>query len=214
MKKFSFKTVKNFDNHISSSIKGYKLLDDIIGNISNFFMKDGENIIDIGCTSGRLLAKISNNKNCKYYGYDINDSNFIENENITLYKQDITYKEWFPIKSNLIIMVFTLQFIPFLHRLNILKKVYNSLNTGGGFIFCEKEIAVNGSIQEIFTFSNYDYKRNNFTSDEIMEKEKSLRTIMNSLQSGENRKLLNKAGFHIIEKFFQSGNFKGYLCIK
>jgi hypothetical protein len=37
---------------------------------------------------------------------------------------------------------------------------------------------------------------------------------MNSLESEENIKLFKKAGFKTIEPFFQSLNFKGYLCKK
>ena len=37
---------------------------------------------------------------------------------------------------------------------------------------------------------------------------------MNSLNANQNLELLKKAGFKKIEPFFQSLNFKGYLCRK
>lgn len=213
MDNFSFETIQNFDNHINNSIKGYDLLDYLILNISSFFIKENTTVIDLGCTSGRLLNKINKEYNVDCIGYDIVDSNFIDT-NCNLIKEDIT-KDSFEIKkTNLIISVFTLQFIDISKRLNLLKKVYNSLNVNGAFIFCEKEICSDGVIQEVFTFANYTNKRKNFSEKEILDKEVSLRKIMNSLNTLDNINLLNSAGFKNIESFFQSLNFKGYICRK
>ena len=59
MNKFSFDTVKDFDNHINNSIKGYDLLDYLILNLCSFFTKEETIVIDLGCTTGRLIDKIN-----------------------------------------------------------------------------------------------------------------------------------------------------------
>lgn len=211
MSSFSFDTIKEFDNHISSSITGYDILHSLIVNITGFFIK-GYNPVDLGCTSGKLIKQVNEIYNCNAIGYDITDANFIENLNLN--KQDITEDTFVIPKTTVIYSIFTLQFIDYDKRLPLLKKVYNSLIKNGVFIVCEKEIAISGVIQEVFTFSNYQYKLNAFTAEEILKKEKDLRTIMNPLQGSENIELLKKAGFTTIEPFFQSLNFKGYLCRK
>ena len=81
-------------------------------------------------------------------------------------------------------------------------------------IFCEKEICVDGVVQEAFTFANYTNKQKTFSAKEILDKEYDLRRIMNSLNSNQNLALLDSAGFKNIETFFQSLNFKGYICRK
>lgn len=212
MNRFSFDTVKDFDNHISNSITGYDILHKLILNISSFFIKENTVPIDLGCTSGKLLKQIEEKYNCKTIGYDITNKQFIKD--IDLRIQDITIDDFEIPITNLIYSIFTLQFIDIEKRKIVLEKVYNSLNKNGAFIFCEKEVCENGIIQEVFIFSNYQNKRNNFTSDEILNKEVDLRKIMNSLQSSSNIILLKKAGFKTIEPFFQSLNFKGYICIK
>jgi len=214
MNEFSFKNIENFDNHISKSIRGFDLLDDIICNISSFFAKNNSNIIDLGCTSGRLINKLAElypQSNC--IGFDLIDDNFIKGK-ADLVKCDITDKEFHLEKSNLILSVFTMQFLSFTDREIIFKKIYNGLEKNGAFIICEKEIAKDGMIQEIFIFSNYDYKKNQFSPNEILSKEIDLRKLMNPLSEGENYKILNKLGFRNVTLFFQSLNFKGYLCIK
>jgi tRNA (cmo5U34)-methyltransferase len=212
IQKFDFSTIKDFDNHISNSIYGYEILHNLIVNISSFFIKKNIVPIDLGCTSGKLISIIEDIYNCKCIGYDITDKQFIKGLDLRL--QDISDIDFKIPETNLIYSVFTLQFIDYKKRLDILKKVYNSLYKNGAFIFCEKEICSNGIIQEVFTFSNYQNKRKVFTSDEILNKEVDLRKLMNSLESSENIELLKKAGFKIIEPFFQSLNFKGYLCKK
>jgi tRNA (cmo5U34)-methyltransferase len=212
--KFDFSTIKDFDNHISASINGYELLDSLVFNIASFFCKNTETVSDLGCTSGRLISKIADAYNCKCFGFDLTDNNFLQTTKATLVKQDITAPDFEIPVSNLILSVFTLQFIAYEHRLKVLKKIYASLKKNGALIICEKEIAGNGAIQEVFTFSNYDYKKRNFSEAEILKKESDLRHIMNPLSSGENLALLKSAGFKVVECFFQSLNFKGWLCLK
>lgn len=212
MNKFSFETINNFDKHISGSILGYEILHNLIVNISSFFIKKNTTPIDLGCTSGMLIEIIEQKYNCKCIGFDITDKQFKKGFDLRL--QDITDINFNIPKTNLIFSIFTLQFIELSKRIQVLKNIYNSLEKNGCLIICEKEIAKNGIIQECFTFSNYDYKKNNFTNDEILKKEVDLRNIMNPLQSNDNIELLKKAGFKTIETFFQSLNFKGYICIK
>ena len=163
MKEFKFDTVSNFDKHISDSIKGYDLLDDLIVNICSFFIGKDETIVDLGCSSGRLLNRLENlYPDNNYIGYDIVDKNFM-NITPTLVHEDIT-KEGFKIpKCNIVLSVFTLQFLNYTERCTLIRKIYDSLEHNGIFIVCEKTIHDIGIFQNVFTFSNWDYKKQNFT---------------------------------------------------
>lgn len=212
MSKFDFSTIKDFDNHISNSIFGYNILHDLIVNLSSFFIKQNTVPIDIGCSSGRLIQKINEIYNVKSIGFDITDNNFLND--LDLRVVDITNKNFSIPQTDLIYSVFTLQFIDVSKRQDLLNKIFNSLNDGGAFFFCEKEYCIDGKVQECFIFSNYLYKQKNFSEIEILKKEKDLRKIMTPLNSEQNISMLKKAGFARVEMFFQSLNFKGYLCIK
>lgn len=214
MSKFSFDTINDFDNHISDSIFGYDILHSLIVNLSSYFLNEKTTIVDIGCTSGKLLNLLVSKYNCKKsYGYDITDNNFIES-NCNLIKQDVTDINFEIPKNDACYSVFTLQFIEPLKRIELLRKIYESLNIGGFFIFCEKEYSKDGQINEMFTFVNYDYKKKKFSSEDILNKEKDLREIMKPFNSNVNYALLVESGFITIEQFFQSLNFKGYICRK
>jgi tRNA (cmo5U34)-methyltransferase len=214
-KKFSFDTIKNFDDHISGSIRGYILLDELICNLANFWAKDGARILDFGCTSGRLISKLAFTfTNTECIGYDVTSNNFLNESRARLLIQDITSPDFNIPANNLSLSVFTLQFLAIDQREAVLRKIYKSLNPNGALIICEKEISASGQIQEAFTFANYDYKRQNFNAEDVLQKEKDLRSIMNCLPDGGNEKLLKQVGFSVVSQFFQSLNFKGWICIK
>ena len=50
-----------FDEHINKSIRGYQDLWDDILKFSKYFVEDGTTVIDIGCSTGRLLKAMKLN---------------------------------------------------------------------------------------------------------------------------------------------------------
>ena len=64
---------KSFENHISTSVPMYNEAHEIALNISDFFLKDDSKVLDIGCSTGLFLKKLSlraKNKNSKLVGVD------------------------------------------------------------------------------------------------------------------------------------------------
>ena len=110
--------------------------------------------------------------------------------------------------------MFTLQFISKKDRQGIVNKVFEGLNSGGGFVFAEKIIADSAKIQDIFTFQYYDFKAKNFTSEEILSKERDLRKIMKPTALMDNFCMLSEAGFKTYDVFWKSFNFIAILAIK
>ena len=118
---------EGFDDHIEFSIRGYNnLLDDII-NLSRNFVEDETNVVDIGCSTGKLTeAFIKGNKDfCKhanYVGIELAPSFFPELDarldrmkdelywaSVDFQKKDVRNYEFK--NCSLVTSVFTLQFI-------------------------------------------------------------------------------------------------------
>ena len=62
---------EGFDDHIEHSIRGYtNLLEDIL-SLSRNFVEDETNVVDIGCSTGKLTeAFVKGNQSfCKYANY-------------------------------------------------------------------------------------------------------------------------------------------------
>jgi tRNA (cmo5U34)-methyltransferase len=215
---FSFSTVENFDNHINSSIPAYKTLIAEVLSLSTYFIKDNTNVIDLGCSTGKLLQSlIDSNKttSVNYIGYDSSKNLYKQSECKHLIKmQDITKHNFDICNSSFITSIFTAQFLNIDDRINLFNKVYNGLNSGGAFIISEKIYIENGFIQDLFNFSHYDMKRKVFSAEDILDKQISLRKIMYPLTSKENEKILKNCGFKYIHCFYQCLNFKAWIAIK
>lgn len=214
MSNFSFDTVSDFDDHINLSIPNYDVLQRAIVSLSSFFLKE-KGCLDIGCSTGALLRKISQTYEGPLLGVDISENLIRENtqKNITLLRHDIT--DGLPdVEFDFATCVFTLQFLPPDSVEKVLKEVYQKLPKGGGLVVCEKTFMADGFAQELMTFSHYDYKTEAFSAEEIFKKQISLRKIMTPVSEAENIKRLRDAGFKNIIRFWQSFQFIGWLCIK
>ena len=95
-----------------------------------------------------------------------------------------------------------------------MNKIYNSLNWGA-FVFFEKIRANDARFQDIMTFLYFDFKsQNGLESSEILNKEISLRSVLEPYTIQANIDYLKRAGFKDIMPISQYLNFKGFLAIK
>ena len=69
------------------------------------------------------------------------------------------------------------QFIPPKYRQNVINKIYKSLNWGGAFIMFEK-LGSDARFQDILNSLYLDFMREWFFNQEIIEKQKSLRGVL------------------------------------
>jgi tRNA (cmo5U34)-methyltransferase len=226
MTKFTFaQREEGFDNHIESSIRGYTNLWNDILKMSEYFVEDFSNVVDVGCSTGKLLkAMIAQNTfapNAQYHGIEIEEDFYKDYDkdekefyNLNYHRGDVRSFDFND--CNLVTSIFTLQFIPEIDRTSIIRQIYDGLNPGGAFIFAEKTVSECVRIHDIKTFTYYDYKREHFTSDDILNKERQLRHMMKLNTRNE---LLNKcatAGFSFqkIDSFWQNFGFTGFIAIK
>ena len=82
MTKFTFATSKEgFDNHIDTSVRGYSQLWGDILSLSKYFVEDYTQVVDMGCSSGKLLkGMIEQNQkhipHAQYTGIEIEEDFF------------------------------------------------------------------------------------------------------------------------------------------
>ena len=224
---FGNKVPKKFESHITKSVPYYNEGHELIGHISDFFLKKKSNFYDLGCSTGKLIRIISNrhkNKKINFFGIDsvkemINQAKK-EQKKTQKNKNSIYFKKSnivdYPLlKNDLFVSYYTLQFINPSIRQNIINKIYKSLNWGGAFIMFEKVRGPDARFQDMMNLLYHEFKiLNNFSSDEIIQKSRSLKGIMEPFSDKGNLDLLKRAGFKDITPIFQWICFKGYLCIK
>jgi tRNA (cmo5U34)-methyltransferase len=216
---------EGFDTHIDLSIRGYSNLIDDVLKLSEYFVEDDTHVIDIGCSTGKMLrSMISQNsfaKRAVYTGIEL-EKKFVDGwklemiadftPNLYLLNEDI--RDFNFDNCSFVASIFTPMFMPPHQREMVVKNIYNGLNSGGAFVFSEKTMADSAKIQDIRTFTYYDYKRTNFTTIDIMDKEKTLRSMAKPNTRDELLNMCKAAGFSKIESFWQNHAFVGFLAIK
>lgn len=210
--KFSFDTIKDFDSHILKSIPDYDKLMNLILNISEYFLLSDSNVYDIGCSTGKLLKSIQTDKKINRIGIDYSENLLPKSDNIKFLNIDLNKPFTFN-NASIVYSIFTMQFIEKRNRLNLINSIYDGLLDGSIFIIAEKVYSDYPIIQDMNTFLYYGFKKENFTNDEILNKEKDLRSIMRLNTSKENDILL-KSKFGIVETFWKHLNFEAKVCIK
>ena len=174
MTKYTFATSKEgFDNHIDTSVRGYSQLWGDILSLSKYFVEDYTQVVDMGCSSGKLLkGMIEQNQkhipHAQYTGIEIEEDFFGDYTHdeekyhqLSYFRGDV--REFDFQNCSLVTSIFTLQFMSPKDRQDVLNRVYKGLNTGGAFIFSEKTFSCNPRVQDMMTFMYYDYKRQNFS---------------------------------------------------
>jgi tRNA (cmo5U34)-methyltransferase len=212
MTEFSFDTIRDFDEHIKLSIPNYDILAESIVNLSRYFTIDGTAVIDLGCSTGRILEAIPHDG--KKLGLD-NSSNLLphSHDNVHYLNEDITTFDEYD-ESSLVLSIFTLQFIDRMNRKKILDRIFASLVGGGALIIAEKTMAKTGFGQEMLNFAHYDHKLKSFTPKQVLEKERTLRKLMRCNTQEENEELVTSVGFDKGVMFWKFFGFEGSIYRK
>ena len=225
MVKFTFATEKEgFDEHINKSIRGYQDLWDDILKFSKYFVEDGTTVIDIGCSTGRLLKAMKSQNDefapgCVYRGIELEPEFFkdlVNEDNLEFVRTDIREFDWARNAPNcsLVTSIFSLQFLPKRDRQAVIDQVFRSLSKGGAFIFSEKVLGTDPQVEEMLTFCYYDWKRTNFTAEEILAKEQKLRSMMKPISYDEILSMVKAVGFNVVQPFWQNFHFVGVMALK
>lgn len=221
--KFDEQIADVFDTHIRQSTPFYDEVQRMIVEVASAFIIDNAVICDLGTGTGEVIYNLNINypsRNLTFYAIDNSlpmlkkaELKCKEFRNVVFIYQDLN--NFILPKSNLILSVYTLQFINTDNRQDIINKIYDSLEKGGAFILCEKIIFDHEFVADYFVKFHEDLKRRNKINEaEIRAKKNSLINVMHPITYGENYSMLQRSGFSVIQPFFQWYNFVGILAIK
>jgi len=223
---FDQTVVHVFSDMIKRSVPGYENIVEMIGILTQAHAKTDACCYDLGCSLGAsTLAIIQNlgDKNCQVIGID-NSPAMVKKctENLDVLSTNINYQivcddalnvDFNP--ASIIVLNFTLQFIPLEQRNALMTKIYNALIPGGILILSEKIRFDDAFKNHLFTDIHHAFKKAQGYSDlEIAQKRNALENVLIPETQEAHLTRLKTAGFEHAELWFQCLNFTSFLAIK
>ena len=225
--RFDERVVDVFPDMIQRSVPGYGTIISAIGVFAAKYAQRNSNCYDLGCSLGAATLSMRQRikqDNCGIIAVD-NSSAMVERGQqllasdksstipVTMMCADIADVE---IKNaSVVVMNFTLQFIPLEQRLALMKRIYQGLKPGGVLILSEK-IAFDKPEQQDFQIDiHHEFKRANGYSDlEISQKRSALENVLIPETLLAHQQRLVDAGFIFNDVWFQCFNFMSLVAIK
>jgi tRNA (cmo5U34)-methyltransferase len=117
--------------------------------------------------------------------------------------------------ASVVVLNFTLQFIPPTARLALIARIYQGLRPGGVLILSEKIAFEEQKRQDFHLELHHDFKRANGYSDlEISQKRTALENVMIPETLACHQQRLQTAGFAFADIWFQCFNFASLVAVK
>lgn len=223
---FDDKVAACFDDMIARSVPFYAEVHRLIIDVLEKRTPKSLKLYDLGCSTGTTIALIKKhfclNKEIMAIGVD-SSSAMGEKCREKWAKQNITQVEMvvadlcdIPIENaDVVIMNYTLQFIPPSNRSALLHKIYQGLRPGGIFFMAEKIEAANPLMHDLMNELYYDFKRRQGYSElEIAQKREALENVLVPMTPEKNLAALKLAGFSNSEMLFKWYNFASFVGIR
>ncbi len=189
--RFDENVARFFDDMVLRSIPGY--MDIALGTIDlcmPLTEKDrGLKIYDLGCATGTLSTMILSHLPGKHRFYAVDTSHaMLERCKANLASIQVDHDLHFVEKdiesvvikdADVVLLNFTLQFLPIAKRLDLIKRIYAGLKKGGVFILSEKTRHPVASAQSVLESIYTKFKQHQGYSDlEISRKRKALEDVL------------------------------------
>ncbi|MCW9710082.1 carboxy-S-adenosyl-L-methionine synthase CmoA [Avibacterium sp. 21-586] len=215
-----------FPDMIQRSVPGYSNIITAIGMLASRFVTPNSNVYDLGCSRGAATLAARRNihqPNVKIIGVD-NSLPMVERcrQHVQAYHSDIPVEilcdDIRNIEINnasMVILNFTLQFLPPQDRTVLLEKIYQGLNPNGVLVLSEKFRFNDEKIDELLIDLHHEFKRaNGYSELEVSQKRTALENVMRTDDIERHKVRLKSVGFSHIELWFQCFNFGSMLAIK
>lgn len=212
-----------FDDMLERSIPFYKEVIALTCKTICQHVKEGANIVDLGCSTANTLLALHKKSDKSYHLLGVDNAEamlHIARQKVHAYGASITLMHADIMNADLqekdaIIANYMLQFIRPLQRAEFVSKLYEALNPNGLFIFSEKIVFEDKVLNKQMIDLYYDFKREQGYSDfEIAQKREALENVLIPYTEDENKAMLKNAGFETIETIFKWGNFATFIAKK
>ena len=211
--RFNKEVVDVFDDMVSRSVPLYSETIDFLLYMVAKYYQPNTNIYDLGCSTGTTFDYIiqaipASEHVLNLIGIDESDAMINEckkkleygkaDHNITIIKDDICN---IPINNaSICILNYTLQFVKYENRDELLHKIYDNLNEDGILFISEKVRSPDKDIQNTCVYVYEDFKhRRGYTKEYIANKKNALENVLIPYTEQQIIDSLYSAGFDFVQ---------------
>lgn len=225
---FNEEVAQVFDDMVSRSVPLYREVAVAVAEWTNKFYQPHSKIYDIGCSTGTTIDLSARwlshfGKHAHYIGIDTSApmlqrakaklAGWSEAHKIELLHSDaldVSYED-----ASVVVVNYTLQFIPVIKRAELLKKIHDGLRPGGILFLSEKLRSCCPPFHETVTDIYERFKESRgYSRTEIERKKEALDNVLIPLTLDEQSRLLQQAGFRHFEPMIRWHNFTSFIALK
>lgn len=224
--RFDDKVAAVFPDMIQRSVPGYSNIIAMTGLIAARHAQDHTLCYDLGCSLGAsTLAMVSQlqNRPLQFIAVDNSAAMLLrcqqaidtltvrpDIELVCDSLQDVEINN-----ASIVVLNFTLQFVPLAERDAVIRNIYNGLQPGGALILSEKIRFENPVMQELTTELHHAFKMaNGYSELEVSQKRSALENVLLPETLATHEQRLRDAGFANYGVWFQCFNFLSLVAIK
>ena len=223
---FDQKVAEVFPDMIKRSVPAYPLIIAMIPVIADQYIQPNSNVYDLGCSLGEVSLRIQRRasvRDCRIIAVD-NSAAMIEGcvkrvpaghgkPEIEFCCADI--RQTPVLNASLVIMNFSLQFIPPRQRERLLKRIYDGLLPGGVFMLSEKLRFADEFEHDMMQQLHHRMKAlNGYAELEIAAKREALEDVLIPEPITAHQARLQQAGFKAVLTWLRCFNFVSMLAFK
>lgn len=224
--KFDQSVVSVFPDMIQRSVPGYQTIISAIGLLAKRYAQKHSVCYDLGCSLGEATFSMRHQistEDCKIIAVDnsgamiqqfkanlLHDTANVDVECLCADIRDVVINN-----ASVVVLNFTLQFIPMVDRQPFLEKIYQGLLPGGILILSEKLKFDDSRQQDLQTELHHAFKKSQGYSDlEISQKRSALENVLLAETLSTHQQRLTGIGFSSTEVWFQYFNFASMIALK
>lgn len=223
---FDERVVNVFPDMIQRSVPGYSTIIAMTGVLAERYAQPHTRCYDLGCSLGASTLAMRSHldrRNCEIVAIDNSPAMIARCQTLIAADTHTT-----PVSlqlgdindvaienASVVVMNFTLQFIPQAQREALLRRIANNMREGGILVLSEKIRFDDAHLQQLNTDLHHAFKRAHGYSDlEIAQKRSALENVLLPETLATHRERLQHVGFANVDVWFQCFNFASLVAIK
>ena len=199
----------------------------MIGVLAEEYCQEHRRIYDLGCSLGGATLAAVDRVSCQHFSTIAIDNSPAMIDRLRTKLEDLPrFAKRIECRcedlidaqlsnASVVILNFTLQFIPLAERVSLLSKIYAGMNPGGVLIISEKITFPDEKLNQLFIEMYHGFKENmGYSKLEISQKRAALEKVLLPETLDIHRDRLQTIGFQSVDVWFQCFDFASMVAFK